>query len=129
MSDKPHKRLQVWQKAMELVEEMYRITKRFPDEERFGLVSQMRRAAVSIAANVAEGAARQSGKEKLQFYFIARGSVSELDTHLEIVKRLQFIDHEQHIVVLGRLDEVGRLLSGLISSRRSPTHYSPLTTH
>ena len=86
MSEKPHKRLIVWQKAMDAVEEMYRLTEHFPSEERFGLVSQMRRASVSIATNIAEGAARQTTKERLQFLFISRGSLSELDTQLEIAE-------------------------------------------
>ena len=128
MSEKPHKRLIVWQKAMDAVEEVYRLTGRFPSEERFGLVSQMRRASVSIATNIAEGAARQTTKEQLQFLFISRGSLSELDTQLEIAERLGFIQNEQRATTLQSLEEIARLLNGLITSQRMrsdralPTH-------
>ena len=118
MSENPHKRLIAWQKAMDAVEEVYRLTERFPSEERFGLVSQMRRASVSIATNIAEGAARQTAKERLQFFFISRGSLSELDTQLEIAERLDFIQHEQRATTLQGLEEIGRLLNGLITSQR-----------
>ena len=123
MSEKPHKRLIVWQKAMDAVEEVYRLTERFPSEERFGLVSQMRRASVSIATNIAEGAARQTTKEQLQFLFISRGSLSELDTQLEIAERLGFIQNEQRATTLQSLEEIARLLNGLIASQRNrPDH-------
>lgn len=80
--DKPHKKLVVWQKAMALALVLYEATKSFPDEEKYRLVSQMRRAAVSIPSNLAEGAARSSHKELRQFISIARGSLSELDTQV-----------------------------------------------
>lgn len=117
MIEKSHKRLLVWQKAIDLVTLVYRLTASFPEEERFGLVSQMRRAAVSVASNIAEGAARKSRKEKTQFFINARGSLSELDTQLVIVDRLSFgvAEARQEMVVI--LDEVGRLLSGLIASQ------------
>jgi four helix bundle protein len=89
-SKRPHERLEVWRDAMGLVEAVYRFSARFPDSERFGLVSQIRRAAVSIPANVAEGAARRSRQEYLRFLSIARGSLSEVDTHVQIAQRLQF---------------------------------------
>jgi four helix bundle protein len=87
---RPHERLDVWQDAMLLVESVYRLTARLPDSERFGLASQMRRAAVSVPSNIAEGAARRSTLEYLRFSSIARGSLSELDTHIAIVQRLGF---------------------------------------
>ena len=127
MSEKPHKRLIVWQKAMDAVEEMYRLTEHFPSEERFGLVSQMRRASVSIATNIAEGAARHTTKERLQFLFISRGSLSELDTQLEIAERLGFIQHEQRATTLQSLEEIGRLLNGLITSQRNRPDRALLT--
>ena len=85
---RPHERLDVWQDAMSLVEAVYRLTAQFPDSERFGLVSQMRRAAVSIPSNIAEGAARRSTSEYLRFLSIARGSLAELDTQIQIASRL-----------------------------------------
>ena len=119
MSEKPHKRLIVWQKAMDAVEEVYRLTEQFPADERFGLMSQMRRASVSIATNIAEGAARHTAKERLQFFYISRGSLSELDTQLEITERLGFIQHEQRATTLRSLEEIGRLLNGLITTQRN----------
>jgi four helix bundle protein len=85
---RPHERLDVWQDAMMLVEAVYRLTGVFPDSERFGLVAQMRRAAISIPSNIAEGAARRSTAEYLRFLSIARGSLAELDTQLQISTRL-----------------------------------------
>ncbi|MEJ7746020.1 MAG: four helix bundle protein [Luteimonas sp.] len=87
---RPHERLDVWQDAMSLVEAIYRLTSAFPDSERFGLVSQMRRAAVSVPSNIAEGAARRSTLEYLRFLSIARGSLAELDTQISIASRLGF---------------------------------------
>ncbi len=78
---KTHKDLEVWKQAIELSKQVYELTRTYPKEEMFGLVSQMRRAAVSIASNIAEGAARQCNKEFVQFLYIAVGSASELDTH------------------------------------------------
>ena len=109
-SRKPHQRLELWQQAMLLVKEIYAVTTDFPKEEMFGLVSQMRRAAVSIPSNIAEGAAREGDKEYSHFLSIARGSLSELDTQVQIAVMLSYIaeDHTLH----GLLDRVGKLLSG-----------------
>ena len=109
-SSKPHQRLDVWQQAMLLVKEVYSATASFPAAEMFGLTSQMRRAAVSIPANIAEGAARTGDKEYLHFLSIARGSLSELDTHIQIAVMLGYLsaDHKLHDM----LDAVGKLLSG-----------------
>ena len=86
--EKPHKRLAVWRKSVDLVVETYKVTKTFPTEERYGLTDQVRRAAVSIPANIAEGAGRRTKKEFINFLHISQGSLSELDTHLEIALRL-----------------------------------------
>jgi len=112
-SGKPHRRMEVWQQAMLLVESIYAATASFPKEEMFGLVSQMRRAAISIPSNIAEGAARSGDKEYLHFLSIARGSLSELDTQLEIARRLGFLA-EGH-VLFDLTDRVGRLLNGFIN--------------
>ena len=109
-----HKELIVWQKAMEMVTEIYRLTRDFPKEEMYGLVSQMRRAAVSIPSNIAEGQGRQSKGEFRQFLGIARGSYAELETQIEIAKNLGFLPTPNPIDE--RLAEVGRLLNGLIKS-------------
>ena len=81
---KNHKDLDVWQQAIDLAQHTYEITKTFPKEELYGIVSQMRRSAVSVASNIAEGAARQGNKEFIEFLYIASGSASELDTQIEI---------------------------------------------
>ncbi len=115
---KSHKNLNVWQEAMKLVATVYEITKHFPDEERFGLIAQMRRSAVSIPSNIAEGAARQTKKDSLNFYIIARASLSELDTQLELCKLLKYLSAEAVIKVFQQIDAVDSLLSGLIRFQR-----------
>jgi len=87
---RPHTQLDVWQEAMELVEMVYAFSSRFPAAERFGLTAQIRRAAISIPSNIAEGAARRSSPEYQRFLSIARGSLSELDTQLQIAVRLGY---------------------------------------
>ena len=86
-----HKNLRVYQNSLNLVEQIYKITRKFPEEEKFGLISQMRRAAVSIPSNIAEGAARRTKKEFTQFLYISLASLSELETQLEISRRLGYI--------------------------------------
>ena len=90
LSKRPHERLDVWRDAMALVEAVYRFSGQFPEGERFGLTSQIRRAAVSVPSNIAEGAARRSKAEYLRFLSIARGSLSEVSTHVQIAMRLEF---------------------------------------
>jgi four helix bundle protein len=85
-----HKKLDVWKSSMDLVVEVYALTKDFPEDERFGLISQMRRAAVSIPSNIAEGATRRSDKECIQFLMVALGSLSELETQYLLSIRLNF---------------------------------------
>lgn len=116
--EKPHKKLDVWKKSIEYAKEIYKITDKYPQSENFGLSLQMRRAVVSISSNIAEGSARQTGKEKVQFYYIAMGSVSELDTQIEISKEIGFISLEEKEKLLQGLDFIGRLLTGLIKSRK-----------
>jgi four helix bundle protein len=95
-----HRDLPVWQQAMSLVECVYRLTVAFPDEERFGLTSQLRRAAVSIPSNIAEGAARSSTGELGHYLGIALGSAAELETQLELAKRLGFTDNTDEAISL-----------------------------
>ncbi len=109
-SGKPHQRLELWRQAMLLVKEIYAVTAGFPKEEMFGLTSQMRRAAVSIPSNIAEGAARKGDKEYFHFLSIARGSLSELDTHVQIAVMLSYLTEDHPLN--GLLDRVGKLLSG-----------------
>jgi four helix bundle protein len=92
-----HKDLDVWKKSMDLVELIYGLTSQFPSDERFGLISQMRRAAVSIPSNIAEGAARKGDKELIQFLMIAIGSLSELETQYLLSVRLRFVDNNEEL--------------------------------
>ena len=109
-----HRKLVAWQEAIRLVELVYRETANFPRQEIFGLASQLRRAAVSIPSNIAEGAGRNSTRELAHFLGIASGSRTELDTHLGIAVRLGFIRADSEVFPL--LDRVGRLLVGLRKS-------------
>ena len=108
-----HRGLVAWQKAMELVTEIYRVTRDFPKDELYGLVSQLRRAAVSVPSNLAEGYGRNSRKEFHQFVGVARGSLAEVETQIEIAKNLHYVSQESCSELLSRVDEVGRVLTGL----------------
>jgi four helix bundle protein len=85
-----HKNLEIWKKGIDMVENIYKLTESFPSEEKFGLISQLRRAAISVPSNIAEGAARKNDKEFIQFLYISLGSLSEIETQLIISRRLQF---------------------------------------
>ncbi|HKP46212.1 MAG TPA: four helix bundle protein [Pyrinomonadaceae bacterium] len=113
---RPHERLKVWQWAIELVVRIYKVTASFPKEERFGLTSQIRRAAVSVAANIAEGAGRDSPKEFTHFLSNAQGSASELETELLIASKLSYVDAEEYLTIRQDLEAIGRMIFGL--SRR-----------
>jgi len=115
---RPHKKLDLWKRAIEFVLAIYKATERFPTEEKFGLTSQLRRAAVSIAANVAEGAARTSSKEFLQFLSHSQGSASEADTELVIACRLGYIRQKEYERLERDLDDIGRMITGLSQSLR-----------
>ncbi|MDR0495146.1 MAG: four helix bundle protein [Treponema sp.] len=108
--------LTVWQEAMNLVEMVYLQTRTFPKEEIYGLTSQIRRAAVSVPANIAEGNGRKSRKEYLHFLAIARGSIAELETHLLIAERLNMLTKEVSDQLQKQLQSVGRLLLALRKS-------------
>ena len=111
-----HRDLIVWQKAMDLVVSVYRATDSFPKAETYGLTSQIRRAVTSIPANIAEGQGRRLPREFLYFLANARGSLWELDTHLEAAMRLGFLTGEAHAELRSQMDEVGRMLNGLMRS-------------
>ena len=115
---KNYKELEVWQKAIDLTTEVYRITHRFPDEEKFGLTAQIRRAAVSTAANIAEGWGRGTTGEYIQFLLISRGSLMELETHGIIAMRLGYVSDLEISKLKSRVQEIGRMLNGLVQSLR-----------
>ena len=102
-----------WQKAMDLVVAVYDLTRAFPNEERFGLTSQMRRAAVSIPCNVAEGFGRRNRPEFQRFLRNSRGSTCELETQIEIARRLKLVELNVADAIAERANEVGRILNGL----------------
>ena len=122
-----HKDLDVWKKAMDLAAHVYSLTARFPKEELYGLTSQIRRSAVSIPSNIAEGAARHSRKEFIQFLHIASGSVAELETQLLLAIRMEFISSDS---IISHVEEVRKLLLGLLRSlKKKPiTHHPSLIT-
>src|SRR5918997_4061029 len=106
---RPHERLEAWGKALDLVVDIYKATESFPKEEKFGLTSQIRRAAVSIPANIAEGAGRNSDKEFAHFLSNAQGSASELETELIIALRLGYLDENSFSALSESLTRIGRL--------------------
>ena len=111
--------LEVWKKAHRLVIEIYNVTKKFPSEEKFGLVSEMRRAAISIAANIAEGFKRRTPKDKSNFYNISQGSLEELKYYLTLSIDLGYI---QSVSEMQNLSEsIGRMLYGLVKSVQRET--------
>ena len=110
---RPHHKLEAWNKAVELVIDIYRTTDAFPKEERYGLTSQIRRAAVSVPANIAEGAARFSSKEFARLLSNAQGSASELETELMIAHRLGYLDDASFSKLANQLEQIGRLITGL----------------
>ena len=107
------KDLEVWQVAMQLVRECYHLTGLFPDSERFGLTNQLRRAAVSVPSNIAEGHGRGSPKNFLNFLWIANGSLAELETQVLLAVELKFVSAVQTEQVLSLAQQVGRMLTGL----------------
>ena len=122
-----HKDLIVWKKSIEFVTEVYKITGSFPSEEKFGLVSQLRRASVSIPSNIAEGAARNHDKEFIQFLSVSLGSASEVETQLIICLNLKFFSDEIYNKLNNEIVEIRKMLSGLLKSKKS--HNSSLITH
>jgi len=111
--------LEVWRKGMDLVIEVYRVTKSFPSDERYGLTAQLRRAAVSIPSNIAEGRGRFGLRSFLYHLSVATGSLMELETQLWIAARLEYLKPEQARTLLEQLGEVRRLLAGLVRSLRT----------
>lgn len=109
-----HKDLDVWKEGLIFVKKIYKVTTPFPDSEKFGLVSQIRRAAVSVPTNIAEGAARQSDKELIQFLYISLGSIAELETLLIIATDISYLNQEDSNTVNESLQKIRSMLLGLI---------------
>jgi four helix bundle protein len=106
----------VYKKSHELVLEIYSLCKKFPADERFALTDQMRRAAISIISNIAEGFSRSSSKDKAHFYAMAKGSLTEIYSQILISKDLRYISENESVIVLEKVSECIRLISGLIKS-------------
>lgn len=115
-TNKSYRELVVWQKAIDLVSQVYLVSKQFPREEVYGLTAQIRRAAVSIPSNIAEGQGRRSPREFVQFLRIARGSLAEVETQIFIADRLGYLERSSAEKLLMSSEEVGRILQGLIIS-------------
>ena len=115
--------LEAWKQAHQLVLGVYSMTKKFPREEAFGITNQMRRAAVSITSNIAEGFSRQSAKEKIQFYAMARGSLTELQNQLLIARDVSYLEEDDYRHIFETLSSTHRLINGLMKYLRnaSPT--------
>jgi four helix bundle protein len=124
-----HKKLDVYVISLKLVKEVYTTTKTFPKEEQFGLISQLRRAAISVCSNIAEGSARRSKQEKKRFYEIARSSAVEIDTQIAIALLLEYLQKGQTNELEQNLESVFRMLSKMIENLvvQLPTRHS--TTH
>jgi four helix bundle protein len=116
---KTHKDLIVWQKGVVFVTDIYKFTSSLPDDEKFGIISQLRRAAVSIPTNISEGAARHSRKEFIQFLYVSLGSVSEIDTLLLIIENLRFSHSDELFKIQKQADEIKKMLTSLIKSLKN----------
>ncbi len=112
-----HKKLDVYQQSLNLVKQIYILTKQFPDAEKFGLTNQIRRAAISVISNIAEGSSRKSEIEKKRFYEISRSSLVEIDTQLEVTLMLDYINKESIIEVENSISRIFQMLSKMISKQ------------
>ena len=113
-----YKDLDVWKKSIELVKKVYCTTKSFPKEEIYGLVNQMRRCAISIPSNIAEGKTRQHVNEYIQFLYIALGSCAELESQVIVAKELEYLNNGTEEEIIEGIENVGKMLRGLIKSLR-----------
>ncbi len=117
--DKPHKKLDLWNSAMVLAVDIYSATDTFPKDERYSLTDQIRRAAVSVPSNIAEGAGRQTRKEFVNYLHMAQGSLSELDTQLELARRLGYLTPDIWTIFDGQVERIDKMLSGLIRHQKA----------
>jgi four helix bundle protein len=119
MTERLHRKLDVWKRSISLVENIHKITFRFPSHAKFGLTSQMIKSAISVPSNIAEGAARSSKKEKLQFFNISQGSLSELDTQIEISFKMNYIDQNVYSSLIEETAIISKQLYALSKHLKS----------
>ena len=119
MEESGHKNLEVWNRAISFVTRVYEVTRGFPREELYGLVSQLRRSATSIPSNIAEGSTRSSTKEYLKFLYVALSSASEIDVQLIISKNLNYLAEEVYYELSGEREEISRMISGQIRALKT----------
>ena len=119
MEIRSHKDLIVWQKAMDLLDEVYRLIEFLPHKEMYALSDQMRRASISILSNIAEGHRRNSTKDYLYFLFVARGSTAELDTQIEICIRRKYFSRNEAELALSLCEEVHKILNSIIAKLKA----------
>lgn len=124
---KSYKDLDVWKAAIDLIKKLYIVTKDFPKEEIYGLVSQMRRSAVSISSNIAEGKMRQYTNEYIQFLYVSLGSCAELETQLIISGELGYINKDIKEELLSSVDQIGKMIRSLIKGLRAAHNLTPIT--
>jgi len=125
---KNFKELKVWEKSYQLSLDIYRVTTKFPDDEKFGLISQIRRATVSIPSNIAEGYGRRTRADYIKFLHIAYGSCCELETQMLISIDLNYLDNEKGSEIMDKIKEVERMLKSLITSLEKPSNPRTLDT-
>ena len=114
MGIETYRDLDIWKKGIEVVKDVYKLTEKFPKQEAYGLVSQMRRSAISIPSNVAEGFKRYHNKEYRQFLYVTLGSCAELETQITITKELKYIQKSEEVILLEKLDHIGRMITSLL---------------
>jgi four helix bundle protein len=113
-----HKGLDVWKRSIEFVTLIYKITEKFPQTEIYGITNQLRRASVSVPSNIAEGASRSGIKERRRFFIIARSSIAEIDTQLEISINLGYLDESDQTILSREINEIFAMVSGLVESTK-----------
>jgi len=118
MLDLSDKKMTVWVKSLELVKLIYELTDTFPKEEKYGMISQLRRASVSVASNISEGASRRTHKERTRFYEIARSSLVEVDTQIELSLKLNYLTKDDIMTLNENANEVFAMLSAMVKPRK-----------
>src|SRR6056297_1918699 len=123
MLDLSDKKMTVWVKSLELVKLIYELTDTFPKEEKYGMISQLRRASVSVASNISEGASRRTHKERTRFYEIARSSLVEVDTQIELSLKLNYLTKDDIMILNENANEVFAMLSAMVNQENETSHF------